>query len=149
MSETLARMGYCLQWEVEPMERILFGVAVISLAVVGFRALAADHTKDTPTEVKKAVADDKAVLIDVREADEWNDGHLKGAKHLALSDLKAGVTAETLKKLIPVGKVVYLHCAAGGRCLKAADLLKAAGIEARPLKQGYDDLLKAGLEKAK
>ncbi len=131
------------------MERMLFGVAVVSLAMMGFRALAADHTKDTPAEVKQAVADGKAVLIDVREADEWKDGHLKDAKHLALSDIKAGVTAEQLKKLIPTGKVVYLHCAAGGRCRKAADLLKAAGIESRPLKPGYDDLVKSGFDQAK
>jgi len=57
---------------------------------------AAHHTKDSPTEVKKALGDRKAVLIDVREADEWNDGHFKGAKHLALSDLTAGVPDEKL-----------------------------------------------------
>lgn len=131
------------------MERILFGVAALSLAMLGLRAFGADHTKDTPAEVKQAVADGKAVLIDVREADEWKDGHLKDAEHLALSDIKAGVTAEQLKKLIPTGKVVYLHCTAGGRCRKAADLLKAAGIESRPLKPGYEDLVKSGFDRAK
>jgi phage shock protein E len=142
-------MGDIPVYEVEPMERIVFGVAVVALAMMGFRALAADHTKDTPAEVKQAVADGKAVLIDVREVDEWDDGHLKDAQHLALSDIKSGVTAERLKKLIPTGKIVYLHCAAGGRCRKAADLLKAAGIDSRPLKPGYDDLLKSGFDRAK
>ncbi len=128
------------------MHRILFGAAVVAVAA---SAMAADHTKDKLDDVKKAVADDKAILIDVREADEWKDGHLKGAKHLALSDLKAGVPSDKLKTLLPAGKIVYLHCAAGGRCLKAADLLKAAGFETRPLKPGYEDLVKAGFEKAK
>lgn len=128
------------------MHRILFGAAVVAVAA---SAMAADHTKDKLDDVKKAVADDKAVLIDVREADEWKDCHLKGAKHLALSDLKAGVPSDKLKTLLPAGKIVYLHCAAGGRCLKAADLLKAAGFETRPLKPGYEDLVKAGFEKAK
>ena len=130
------------------MNRMLFGTAAVTL-VAGLSAMAAEHTKDSPTEVKRAVAEEKAVLIDVREVDEWKDGHLKGAKHLALSDIKAGVKAEQLKTLIPAGKVVYLHCAAGGRCLKAADLLKDAGYDVRPLKPGYDALLKAGFEKAK
>jgi len=130
------------------MNRMLFGTAAVTL-VAGLSAMAAEHTKDSPTEVKRAVAEEKAVLIDVREVDEWKDGHLKGAKHLALSDIKAGVKAEQLKTLIPAGKVVYLHCAAGGRCLKAADLLKEAGYDVRPLKPGYDALLKAGFEKAK
>jgi phage shock protein E len=131
------------------MVRMQFGAAVVAFTGMALTAFAAGHAKDTPAEVKKAVADDKAVLIDVREADEWIEGHIQNAKHLALSDLKAGVTAETLKTLLPAGKIVYLHCAAGGRCLKAADLLKAAGYETRPLKPGYDDLIKAGFPKAK
>ena len=45
------------------------------------------HNRSLDT-VKKSVADGKAVLVDVRETDEWKDGHLKDAKHLALSDLK-------------------------------------------------------------
>lgn len=131
------------------MVRMLFGAAVAAVSSITLTAFAADHTKDTPAEVKKSVADVKAVLIDVREADEWNEGHIQNAKHLALSDLKAGVMAEKLKTLLPAGKIVYLHCAAGGRCLKAADLLKAAGYETLPLKPGYDDLIKAGFPKAK
>lgn len=130
------------------MNRMLLGAAV-AVAAMTLSAFAADHTKDTPAEVKKAVENNKAVLIDVREEDEWKDGHIQDAKHLALSDLKAGVTAEKLKVLFPTGKIVYLHCAAGGRCRKAADLLKAARYETRPLKPGYDDLLEAGFPKAK
>jgi len=130
------------------MSKLFFGLAAAA-ALFAVPAFAAEHTKDAPAEVKKAVADGKAVLIDVREAEEWTDGHLSAAKHLALSDLKAGVAADKLKALLPAGKVVYLHCAAGGRCLKAADLLKEKGYEVRALKPGYEALLKEGFEKAK
>jgi rhodanese-related sulfurtransferase len=99
--------------------------------------------------VKKNVKDGKAVLVDVREADEWKDGHLKDARHLALSDLKAGVPAERLKKTLPPGGVVYLHCASGRRCLAAAELLKKQGYDARPLKDGYESLLKNGFPQDK
>lgn len=128
------------------MNRLVRAAAVVAAAGL---AVAADHTKDDLAAVKKAVADGKAVLVDVREADEWKDGHLADARHLALSDLKAGVPDEKLKKALPEGKVVYLHCAAGKRCLKAADLLKDKGYDLRPLKPGYDDLVKAGFAKAK
>ena len=134
------------------MHRNYFGlavVAVVGIATFATSAFAAEHTKDTVAEVKKAIENDKAVLVDVREADEWQDGHLKGVKHVALSDLKAGISADKLKELIPGDKVVYLHCASGQRCLKAAELLKAAGYEVRPLKSGYNDLLKAGFQIAK
>lgn len=131
------------------MVRMLLGWSVVVMAALGQSVCAADHTKDTPADVKKAIADGKAVLIDVREADEWKEGHLKDARHLALSEIRNGVNAERLQSLMPKGKIVYLHCAAGGRCLKAADLLKKAGIESRPLKPGYEELVKNGLDQAK
>lgn len=129
------------------MSRFVWAAAVCC-AAVGL-ARAAEHTTDTLETVKKSVSDGKAVLVDVREADEWKDGHLKDAKHLALSDIKAGVPADKLKERFPAGGVVYLHCAAGGRCRVAADHLKKLGYDVRPLKDGYDNLLKAGFEKAK
>lgn len=123
------------------------GVAVACM--VSGAACGADHTTDSTETVKKAVADGKAVVVDVREADEWKDGHLKDARHLALSDLKAGVPAEKLKEKVPADKVVYLHCASGRRCLAAADILKKQGYDVRALKDGYEALVKAGFEKAK
>lgn len=120
-------------------------VACAAFGVVG----AAEHTTDSVETVKKAVADGKALLVDVREEGEWKDGHLKDAKHLALSDLKAGVPAEKLKEKLPAGSVVYLHCASGKRCLAAAELLKKQGYDVRPLKDGFENLTKAGFEKAK
>ena len=118
-------------------------VASVSLAC------AADHTTDTLDTVKKSVADKKGVIVDVREESEWQDGHLKDATLLPLSELKAGVTAEKLKEKLGDAKVLYLHCGSGKRCLAAADLLKKQGYDVRPLKDGYGNLVKAGFEKAK
>jgi rhodanese-related sulfurtransferase len=122
----------------------LVPAGVVAACLTCGAAWAAEHTTDTLETVKKGVTDGKAVLVDVREAGEWQDGHLKQAKHLALSDLKAGVPADKLKKTLPPGSVVYLHCASGKRCLAAADLLKKHGYDVRPLKDGYENLLKAG-----
>ena len=128
------------------MRSLCCGIAML----FGFSCFghAADHTKDSLQTVKKGLTEKKAVLVDVRELDEWNDGHVKDAKHLALSQIKSGVTDEKLKEIIPPGKIVYLHCAAGGRCLKAADMLKNKGYDIRALKPGYDALISAGFEKA-
>ncbi len=128
------------------MRSFCYGIALL-FGLTSF-VHSADHTKDTLQTVKKGLAEKKAVLVDVRELDEWNDGHVKDAKHLALSQLKSGVSDAKLKEIIPAGKIVYLHCAAGGRCLKAADLLKNKGYDIRPLKPGYDALISAGFEKA-
>ena len=124
----------------------LIGAAVFGLVAILSAARAAEHTKDTPQEVKKAVADGKAVLLDVREKDEWDAGHIKGARLLPLSALQDGVKADDLAQTVPKGKVVYCHCAAGRRSLQAADILKNFGYDVRPLKPGYRDLIKAGFE---
>lgn len=124
------------------------GVLAIALAVSLAPVRAADHTKDTPEEVKKAIADGKAILLDVREKDEWDDGHLKDAKLLPLSNLKGGAKAVDVAKVAPKDKIVYCHCGSGVRSPKAADELKKLGYDVRPLKPGYKDLLKAGFEPA-
>src|SRR5690349_14355708 len=98
----------------------LFAKTFALLAFLPACAPAAEHTKDPLDTVKKSIADGKAVLVDVREQGEWDDGHLKDAKSLPLSKLKAGDEAA---KIIGKDKIVYCHCAAGVRSLKAADAL--------------------------
>ena len=127
-----------------------FQLVTVAVALVASLSLAraADHTKDAPAEVKKALADGKAVLLDVREKDEWDAGHLKDARLLPLSTLKGGAKAEDVAKVAPKDKIVYCHCGSGVRCLKAADELKKLGYDVRPLKPGYKELLKAGFAPA-
>ena len=103
------------------------------------------HTQESLADVKKAVSDGKAVLLDVREQSEWNDGHLKGAIFLPLSELRR---AEKTPESLPKDKQIYVHCAAGVRSLKAAKKLKELGLDARALKPGYDELRKNGFEPA-
>lgn len=105
-----------------------------------------EHTKDSIDQVKAAISAGTAVIIDVREQSEWNDGHLKAAALLPLSVLtKEGAE---IPAALPKDKPIYLHCRSGGRSLKAAEILKAKGYDARPLAEGYSQLVKDGLEKA-
>ncbi len=124
-------------------------LAVIAL-VLGFNVIlsAAEHTKDSLETVKTNLDGKKAVLIDVREKEEWDSGHLAQATNVPLSRIQKGLTAEEWDKLVPKDAIVYLHCAAGARCLKASDLLPKTASELRPLKPGYRELLSAGFAKA-
>jgi len=119
-------------------------VLALMLGTAGGLAVAAEHTQDSLADVQQAVADQKAVLVDVRETDEWNEGHLSGARSLPLSVLEKGVKPESLTNLLPKNKIIYVHCLSGGRCLKAAELLKPLGYDVRPLKPGYQALVEAG-----
>lgn len=119
-----------------------FALFLMSLFALQFALHAEEtHTKDTLPEIKKAVADGKAVIVDVREKAEWDEGHLKGAVLLPLSTLKSVNKApDDLAK----DKPLYVHCAAGVRSLKAAAILKKLGYDARALKPGFDDLKQEG-----
>lgn len=118
------------------------------LALIAAPALlwAAEPTKDSFAEVKKATVDKTAVLVDVREADEWKEGHVVGATFLPLSELKEA-NAEAVAKKLPKDKIIYTYCKAGRRSVAAADLLQKMGYDVRPLKPGFQDLIKGGFEK--
>ena len=110
------------------------------------------HTKDTLKLIQKRIANNEAILIDVREKDEWEDGHLQSATSLPLSILEEGPSneafIESVTKNLPKDKIIYCHCAAGGRVMPASAILHKMGYDIRPLKAGYKDLLKVGFNKA-
>ena len=122
---------------------------LLALAVGGLCSTAvAEHTKDSLDTVRKAIAADEAVLVDVREPDEWKEGHVAGARLVPLSVLEKGADPAQLARQLPKDKIVYCHCLAGGRCLEAAAILAPLGYDVRPLKPGYPDLAKAGFPTA-
>jgi len=107
------------------------------------------HTTDDLKTVKAAVTSGKAILLDVREKAEWDNGHLKDAKLMPTSELTSTKGESFLKLGIDKKKVVYTHCALGIRALRMANLLKEKGYDVRALKPGFDDLVEAGFPEAK
>ena len=106
------------------------------------------HTKDSLDTVKKMIASRKAILVDVREQPEWDEGHIKDAVFLPLSELRKGAVPKEVAQSLPKEKVIYCHCRSGVRCLSAAEILKELGYDVRPLKPGYRDLVDAGFPRA-
>ncbi|MGC4001911.1 MAG: rhodanese-like domain-containing protein [Pirellulales bacterium] len=133
--------------------RILFVCVVLLASLVP--ASAVEPTKDSLETVKKNLAEKQAVLVDVRSLDEWKEGHVEGALHLPLAEIKKRSTdkealAKWLAEQLPADKIVYVHCMAGIRAKQACGLLEPADKrDWRCLKAGYEDLLDAGLPKAK
>jgi rhodanese-related sulfurtransferase len=125
--------------------RLLLAAA---LAAAAGQAVAADHTRDPLPAVQQAVANGQAVIVDVREPDEWRKGHVAGARLVPLSSLERGVDPARLAEVLPKDKIIYCHCLVGGRCLVAADILRPLGYDVRPLKPGYPQLIQAGFPAA-
>jgi rhodanese-related sulfurtransferase len=87
-----------------------------------------------------------AQLLDVRSKEEWDEGHLKGATLVTVTEDgfidKAKVALDTKK-----GVVVY--CRSGGRSAKAAEQLRAAGFTVYDLAGGITAWKAAGKEVVK
>jgi phage shock protein E len=112
------------------------------------RIHAAELSNDPLPKVQENVATDKAVLVDVREPGEWKKGHVEGAISLPLTSLKKDDPTSAMEHQLPKEKIIYTHCVMGVRALKAAEILEKLGYNVRPLKAGYEDLIKIGFEKA-
>jgi len=102
------------------------------------------HDSTDLKEIKKQIEDGKAELVDCREQDEWDEGHLRDARFLPLSKAeKSQIPAE-----IPKDKPVYVHCMVGARALTVAKILVKLGYDARAIKAGPDELKEAGFKEA-
>lgn len=62
-----------------------------------------------------------AVIVDVREIDEWQDGHIPGAVHIPLGSLG------TRAREIDPGSEVIVVCRSGNRSSRAVAALMQAG----------------------
>ena len=108
-----------------------------------------EHTQDSLETIQERLANNEAILLDVREQDEWNLGHLKAAVLAPLSVLEEGVGDKGFDALLgklSKDKIIYCHCVSGGRVMPASKILHQQGYDVRPLKPGYDDLVEAGFE---
>ena len=61
-------------------------------------------------------------VVDVRETDEYQSGHVPGAIHVALSSVPEHLSEFQLD--VPV----YVVCRSGGRSMQACEFLHDAGI---------------------
>lgn len=64
------------------------------------------------------------LLLDVREPDEWESGHLPGAVHVARGLLELRIDAIESDR----SRRILLYCAGGGRSLLAAEALQRMGF---------------------
>jgi adenylyltransferase/sulfurtransferase len=71
-------------------------------------------------------------VVDVREANEWEAGHIEGARHIPLGEL-----SRRLREL-PGDSDIVIYCQSGGRSSRALEIVRQAGFaRARHLTGGY------------
>src|ERR1700710_2507056 len=72
-----------------------------------------------PSAVSEVTGGDTVVIVDVRETDEWNAGHLPGAKHVPRGHLESRIEGAAPNR----DERVVLYCASGNRSALAARTL--------------------------
>jgi rhodanese-related sulfurtransferase len=95
------------------------------------------HQFPTVTVAEAAERPAGAVLLDVREDDEWAEAHAPDAVHIPMGRL----TPDNL----PEGRPVYCICRSGNRSARVVDVLTAAGVDARNVVGGMHAWAAAGL----
>jgi molybdopterin/thiamine biosynthesis adenylyltransferase/rhodanese-related sulfurtransferase len=105
--------------------------------------LAQTKTEISELDANTAQALDGAAWIDVREQEEWQEGHLPGATHIPRGFLESRIESAVPDKTQPV----VLYCASAARSAFAAKSLSGLGYEnVHSLAGGFTDWKRNGLE---
>lgn len=118
--------------------KIAATLAILALAIP---LPAAEPPQPVKIEQAEKHLADGAQLLDVRTQEEWNEGHLKGAKLVPLT--KEGFIEKARTTLDPK-KPVVVYCKSGGRSARAAKQLRDAGFTVYDLAGGITAWTKAG-----
>lgn len=109
---------------------IIILVAIIGYSVFNF--VSQKRQVKTLTQEEFVEGYRKAQLIDVREGNEFEAGHILGARNIPLTQLK------TRQQELRKDKPVYLYCQSGMRSGRAAQMLHRQGYhELYQLKGGF------------
>lgn len=106
-----------------------FGAAKDALNYAGF--IAANHLRgDLPLAHWESLPPD-ALILDVRDDDEFADGHAPGARHIPLPQLR-----DRLAEL-PKDQTLHVYCGVGQRAYYAVRLLLQHGYQAADISGGW------------
>jgi rhodanese-related sulfurtransferase len=94
-----------------------------------FEKLVADAKKHiteiSPQEAAAKSESGEAVIVDVREKDEWDEEHIPIATHLSRGTIELDIE----EKVPDLNTLIICHCGGGGRSALAADSLQKMGYK--------------------
>ena len=113
-------------------------IITILLGLLGFVSSANAQFDSIKTvsadEFAQIIKSDSVILVDVRTADEYNAGHIDGARNIdALKDDFNNIATTSL----PKDKEIAVYCRSGKRSMKAANILAKDGFKVINLKGGW------------
>jgi rhodanese-related sulfurtransferase len=117
---------------------------------VRFEKLVAEAKKSiqeiSPQETATALERGGTLLIDVRDPDEWQEGHISGAKNFS----RGTVELEIEEAAPDLSTPIITHCGGGGRSALAAESLQRIGYKnVKSMAGGFKAWKSAGLPTTK
>ena len=115
-----------------------------------FQKLVAEAKKNiteiSPADAQAQAETGGAILIDVREGDDWRADHAKGAKHL-----ERGVIELEIEEQVPDLKTpIICYCGGGSRSALVTESLQKMGYEnVKSMSGGFRAWKEAGLPGSK
>ena len=100
------------------------------------QAISRKEDRVTADELARWVIEDKRdfILVDIRSADDFEKGHIEGARHVPLAELVSGPSLQVL----PRERKIILYSNGSEDAAKAEVMLRLAGYEAYLLLGGYN-----------
>jgi rhodanese-related sulfurtransferase len=103
-------------------------------------------TEISPAEAAAKAKRGEAMIVDVREQDEWDEGHIPEAIHLS----RGTVELEIEEKVTDPNAMIVCHCGGGGRSALATESLWKMGYKnVRSMAGGLKAWKAAGLPTTK
>jgi sulfur-carrier protein adenylyltransferase/sulfurtransferase len=94
------------------------------------------------SRARELLADSEAAVVDVRERDEWAEGHIPGAVHIPRGSLESRIEGVVPDR----SQTVVVYCAGGSRSAFAAKTLEELGYgKVLSLSGGFTDWKRNGL----
>lgn len=121
------------------MKRIITSL----LTLLGLAACSQQGYENTDVDAfASRITNQDVVLLDVRTAEEYNDGHIQNAINI---DVKQDGFIEEAKSTLPTDKTIAVYCRSGKRSAKAAGLLAKEGFKIVNLEGGIMAWKNAGM----
>jgi rhodanese-related sulfurtransferase len=103
-------------------------------------------TEISPPEAAAKSKSGEAVIVDVREKDEWDEEHIPDAVHMSRGTIELDIE----EKVPDTNAMIICHCGGGGRSALAAESLQKMGYKnVRSMAGGFKAWKAVGLPTAK
>jgi rhodanese-related sulfurtransferase len=103
-------------------------------------------TEISPQDAAAKLESGEAVIVDVRDKDEWDEGHIPGAMHMSRGTIELDIE----EKVPDPNAMIICHCGGGGRSALVGESLQKMGYKnVRSMTGGFKAWKAAGRPTAK